>query len=376
MAAIEERDGGALLRREDLAAGADAARAHAGLRRLVPAAAVTGRADVLLVSLGGTAGLREADAELAASLRRAGASVVEALAERPREWRTLRADRAGVGAGGARGGGRGDRRAPPAGGRLLVDHGGAARPARRGRSASTPRPPATAPAATASGSARSSGGGCATRRCWCRGARAGWPRRRSRAPTRSSCPCRSRQRPRRRARHRRDHLRRQSRRRRASTACSPRGRRLGMTARSSSSRASTKRAGGGRRRSAGGRSAERRRARRGPLRGDALARRVPRAPAPRAGVRLRPAAGGLRHRAARGARRRLPARHDALARALRRAAARAPARLAARRRDRRGDPDGARPPVARLRRARRPSCSRRGDPRRSTGWCASSCSRG
>jgi hypothetical protein len=46
------------------------------------------RADVLLVSLGGTAGLREADAELAASLRRAGADVVEAAAERPREWRT------------------------------------------------------------------------------------------------------------------------------------------------------------------------------------------------------------------------------------------------------------------------------------------------
>ncbi|HYH89625.1 MAG TPA: glycosyltransferase [Solirubrobacteraceae bacterium] len=46
------------------------------------------RADVLLVSLGGTAGLREADAELAASLRRAGAEVVEAQAARPREWRT------------------------------------------------------------------------------------------------------------------------------------------------------------------------------------------------------------------------------------------------------------------------------------------------
>ena len=34
------------------------------------------RPDVLLVSLGGTAGLREADEELAASLRRAGAEVV------------------------------------------------------------------------------------------------------------------------------------------------------------------------------------------------------------------------------------------------------------------------------------------------------------
>ena len=45
-------------------------------------------ADVLLVSLGGTAGLREADAELAASLRRAGAEVAEVHAERGREWRT------------------------------------------------------------------------------------------------------------------------------------------------------------------------------------------------------------------------------------------------------------------------------------------------
>jgi glycosyltransferase involved in cell wall biosynthesis len=49
---------------------------------------VTPRPDVLLVSLGGTAGLREADEELAASLRRAGAEVVVASAERPREWRT------------------------------------------------------------------------------------------------------------------------------------------------------------------------------------------------------------------------------------------------------------------------------------------------
>jgi hypothetical protein len=46
------------------------------------------RADVLLVSLGGTAGLREADAELAASLRRAGADVAEVRAARVREWRT------------------------------------------------------------------------------------------------------------------------------------------------------------------------------------------------------------------------------------------------------------------------------------------------
>jgi len=47
------------------------------------------RADVLLVSLGGTAGLREADAELAGALRRAGATVAEARAKPVREWRTL-----------------------------------------------------------------------------------------------------------------------------------------------------------------------------------------------------------------------------------------------------------------------------------------------
>jgi len=47
--------------------------------------------DVLLVSLGGTSGLREADAELAASLRRAGASVEVAAARPVREWRTMAA---------------------------------------------------------------------------------------------------------------------------------------------------------------------------------------------------------------------------------------------------------------------------------------------
>jgi Glycosyl transferases group 1 len=44
--------------------------------------------DVLLVSLGSTTGLREADAELAASMRRAGAEVAVAVARRPREMRT------------------------------------------------------------------------------------------------------------------------------------------------------------------------------------------------------------------------------------------------------------------------------------------------
>jgi hypothetical protein len=45
--------------------------------------------DVLLVSLGSTAGLRAADRALAGSLRRAGATVAEAAAARPREVRTL-----------------------------------------------------------------------------------------------------------------------------------------------------------------------------------------------------------------------------------------------------------------------------------------------
>jgi hypothetical protein len=45
--------------------------------------------DILLVSLGSTAGLRAADAELAASLRRAGAVVVEAAVELPSERRSF-----------------------------------------------------------------------------------------------------------------------------------------------------------------------------------------------------------------------------------------------------------------------------------------------
>src|SRR4051794_11350511 len=49
------------------------------------------RADVLIVSLGGTAGLREADDELAGSLRRAGARVEMCRARRPPELRTFAA---------------------------------------------------------------------------------------------------------------------------------------------------------------------------------------------------------------------------------------------------------------------------------------------
>src|SRR3954452_1979902 len=49
------------------------------------------RVDVLIVSLGGTAGLREADAELAGSLERAGATVAVARVARARELRTFAA---------------------------------------------------------------------------------------------------------------------------------------------------------------------------------------------------------------------------------------------------------------------------------------------
>ena len=45
--------------------------------------------DVLVVSLGATHGLREADAELAASMRRAGATVEVVTAAPVREWRTF-----------------------------------------------------------------------------------------------------------------------------------------------------------------------------------------------------------------------------------------------------------------------------------------------
>jgi hypothetical protein len=48
-------------------------------------------ADVLLVSLGSTAGLRAADDALAESMRRAGASVEVAVARPVREWRTMAA---------------------------------------------------------------------------------------------------------------------------------------------------------------------------------------------------------------------------------------------------------------------------------------------
>jgi glycosyltransferase involved in cell wall biosynthesis len=54
-----------------------------------PEGSNTQRPRVLLVTLGSTEGLRVADDELAESLRRAGAEVTVALAERPKEVRTL-----------------------------------------------------------------------------------------------------------------------------------------------------------------------------------------------------------------------------------------------------------------------------------------------
>ena len=64
--------------------------------------------DVLLVSLGSTAGLRAADDELAGALRRAGASVAVAAAAPPREVRTLAlTDLGWARAARARGGARG-----------------------------------------------------------------------------------------------------------------------------------------------------------------------------------------------------------------------------------------------------------------------------
>src|SRR3954454_6904436 len=53
------------------------------------AGAAGGGLDVLIVSRGSTAGLRDADVELAASLRRAGARVEVAVAERPAPVRTM-----------------------------------------------------------------------------------------------------------------------------------------------------------------------------------------------------------------------------------------------------------------------------------------------
>jgi Glycosyl transferases group 1 len=63
--------------------------ARTGSPRTTKAAAPAGSVSVLIVSLGSTSGLRAADAELADSLRRAGASVALTVAAPPRRMRTL-----------------------------------------------------------------------------------------------------------------------------------------------------------------------------------------------------------------------------------------------------------------------------------------------
>ena len=198
----------------------------AGAQDLGRRIATVGGADVLLVSLGSTAGLRASDAELAAPSTRAGRPSAVAAAAAARDVRTLAlTDLPGRAAARAAARAR-DRRAGRARSStrrstaaLLWPRAGRD-PLRRARRAPT------APAATASGSARSSAAGCAR-------AAAGAVERRlageRRARTRPPSSCRSRRAaPRRaagrRARHRRAHLRRRTRTRRASTACSRRGR--------------------------------------------------------------------------------------------------------------------------------------------------------
>ena len=219
----------ALLRRPHVAAAADpAASARRASAATFLARSRDRAADVLLVSLGGTAGLREADAELAASLRRAGASVAVARAARGRasgarialiELAWARAARRG------RGARRSTEHRPRAvlysttTAALLAPRAGRD-PLRRPGRRQPPGPPRDLAApGRAAAAAR-------PRRCSCRGARAGWPRRR--APHADAVvvpvPRRALRARRRTARHRRGHLRRRTRRRRASTACSPRGR--------------------------------------------------------------------------------------------------------------------------------------------------------
>ena len=130
-------------------------------------AALMARPDVLLVSLGGTAGLRASDDALAASMRRAGASVAVARVARAREPRTFAlTDLAwAVPARRAAAAALRDRR-PRAilygttTAALLWPEPGAIR--------FDAPPPTTAPGVTASGSDRSSAAASPPRRCSCR----------------------------------------------------------------------------------------------------------------------------------------------------------------------------------------------------------------
>ena len=120
------------------------------------------RADVLLVSLGSTAGLRAADAELA-GVARARRRARRSWPPRGRRARCARS-RSPTSAGRAPRGpprGAGIAEHAPRAIALLDDDRRAAVAARRARSATTPRRRPTARAATASGSARSSAAACA-----------------------------------------------------------------------------------------------------------------------------------------------------------------------------------------------------------------------
>ena len=267
------------------------------------------RVDVLIVSLGSTAGLRTADEELRDSLRRAGATR-RARAPRPprRAIRTLCPDRPGVGAGRTA---AQPQAARSCSARLRARSSTRARPPRccgraRARSASTPPPRATGRGVTACGSAPSSAAGwpgaaavavergrpCARR-----------PRPRAPATARSCCPSPVEPSgpPAPYARHRRDHLRRQP----AQEGSRPRARGL-EAVRASRSRRARSTSLVPRPPSLLVRGLVCRRARRDGVRA-LLAPEDYRALLRRARVFVcAPPPRGLRHRPARGARRRLP----------------------------------------------------------------------
>ena len=197
-------------------------------------------ADVLIVSLGSTAGLRAADDELAGALRRAGATVAVVTARPPREVRTLRADRPRLGRAARRAARAAIAEHRPARHRLLDDHRGAAVAAARrdplrrpggGEPARPPRrlaAPARAPALGAGAAARPRRRRHARRDA--APARAGDRRADPGRAVRPASPARATSPP---------SPTPPTRTRRASTACSRPGRPRGATARSSSSRART-----------------------------------------------------------------------------------------------------------------------------------------
>ena len=292
-------------------------------------------ADVLVVSLGSTAGLRAADDALAGALRRAGAHVEIAAAHAPRELRTFAltdlawahaarvAARAGIAAHEPRAIVYSTTTAAllwPRPGAIRYDAPAAAnRPGRHG----VWQRPLEAPAARRRAAARAVGRRLARRDAAPARGRGRRPDRR-RALAATGAP--------------RDIAA-------ITYAANPQKKGLDRVLRAWAQARTGGRATRRRRRRPGARRRAGRACRRAPR-----ARRVPRPAAPRPRVRHRPAARGLRHRPARGARRRLPARDDRGARPVRRAPARPRARPAARRRRRR----------ARRRAAHRPRRARAG----------------